>query len=299
MSFAIFGKDITYSGEIESRAVRSAYELLCVYYPGGMCVSDSVYDLKWHYLSDVDEKTRNVLKAKITNDSIRTQPAYSKILDKVFCREKCGDCESGCMAMFAEPYNGMIRCEVCPNDMRIDGGSNTSAFLFRYDENGDIYQVNKVPQSPMINSGEDMKFSDKAAQTALKTAYEIVKVYYPDSLYASDSIHDVYWNGPFGLDEATDKELTLLMLKQAQKYERPAFFSEFLHTALYDYCCKNCECGNVVKFGLPCKGMLMCEVWPCHGRVGILGGHTVSYFFFRFDDEGEIYQATKGTYIFD
>lgn len=300
LQIAIFGKDIPYSVETELKAVRSAYELLSVYYPDGLCVSDSIYDLEWHYLSDVDEKTRNELKAKISNDSVRTRPVYSKILDKGLRREECGDCDSGCVAMFAEPYKGMIRCEVRLKGMGIDGESDSSAFLFRYDEYGDIYQLNRVSDSTLIlPSGQDTSFSDKATQTAVKSAYEIVKVYYPDTLCVSDSIHDIYWNGPFGLDEVTDKELTLLMIKQVQPYERPAFFSENLHMALNNYTCNGCKGGHVVMFGMPYKGMLMCEVWPWHMRVGILGGHTVSYFFFRFDDEGRIYQATTGTYIFD
>ncbi|MDE6654083.1 MAG: hypothetical protein K2K37_06820 [Muribaculaceae bacterium] len=296
---AIYGKDMPYSGEIERKAVRSAYELLGVYYPDGLCVSDSIYDLEWYYLSDVDEKTRNELKFKISNDSVRTRPAYSKMLDKMFCREKCGDCDSGCVAMFAKPYKGMIRCEVRPKGMGIDGESDSSAFLFRYDEYGDVYQVNRISDSTLILSRQEMPFSDKATQTAVKSAYEIVKVYYPDTLCVSDSIYDIYWNGPFGLDEITDKELTLLMIKQAQPYERPAFFSEILHMALNGYTCKDCKEGYVVKFGSPYKGMLMCEVWPWHGRVGVSGDNTISYFFFRFDDKGLIYQATKGTYIID
>lgn len=314
LAIAIYGKDMPYSGETERKAVRSAYELLGVYYPDGLCVSDSIYNLEWHYLSDVDEKTRNELKFKISNDSVRTQPAYSKMLDKVFRREKCGDCDSGCEAMFAEPYKGMIRCEVCPKGMRIDGGPNTSAFLFRYDEYGDIYQVSRVSDSTHIPSGQNMSFSDRATQTAVKSAYEIVKVYYPDTLCVSDSIHEIDFIGSSCIDEATDKELFFFMLKQAQSskktavsseelhtslYDSPAFFSEELHKLLNNEICRDCKSGYVVKFGLPYKNMLMCEVWPLHGRVGLLGGHTVSYFLFRFDDEGVIYQACKGTLIFD
>ncbi len=93
LSLCLYSRDRAYSGKEKREAIRGAYELLKVYYPDSLCVADSIYDLEWHVLTDVDEKTQEVLRDKVGNGHVRTAPVYSKFLHRTFPEETCDDCD--------------------------------------------------------------------------------------------------------------------------------------------------------------------------------------------------------------
>ena len=50
------------------------------------------------------------------------------------------------IANFSEPYKGMIRCDILPKDKMVGiyGSPVISAFLFKYNNRGEIYQSYKA-----------------------------------------------------------------------------------------------------------------------------------------------------------
>ena len=50
------------------------------------------------------------------------------------------------IANFSEPYKGLIRCDILPKDKMVGiyGSPVISAFLFKYNNRGEIYQSYKA-----------------------------------------------------------------------------------------------------------------------------------------------------------
>lgn len=50
------------------------------------------------------------------------------------------------IAIFSEPYKGMIRCDILPKDRKIGvyGSPTIDAFLFKFTNKGEIYQLYKA-----------------------------------------------------------------------------------------------------------------------------------------------------------
>lgn len=72
VSLTILGQGNTYSHKTEQEAIKSAYNVLKVYYPSNeLCVSDSIYDLDWNLFADmVDDKTKqNLISHRIEKNS--------------------------------------------------------------------------------------------------------------------------------------------------------------------------------------------------------------------------------------
>lgn len=71
-------------------------------------------------------------------------PTYSEALLSIFGPETCDSCMY--IANFSEPYKGMIRCDILPKDKMVGiyGSPVISAFLFKYNNRGEIYQSYKA-----------------------------------------------------------------------------------------------------------------------------------------------------------
>ena len=147
VSLTILGQGNTYSHKTEQEAIKSAYNVLKVYYPSNeLCVSDSIYDLDWNLFADmVDDKTKqNLISHRIEKKFIWDSPAYSDEISSLFSSDSCDCCEY--IAEFSEPYKGMIRCDIIPKDRKIGiyGVPRISIFLFKYNDKGDVVQLSKT-----------------------------------------------------------------------------------------------------------------------------------------------------------
>ncbi len=143
---SIYGKADPYDQEPEQKAVRLAYDILKVYYPSNeLCVSDSIYDLDWDaYSKDVNDSIRQEVKNyRINRDFVWDDPIYSRELSELFETDTCR-CNKY-EVDFSAPYKHMILCEIMPKDRKIgiQGVPRISSFLFKYDEDGEVYFVRK------------------------------------------------------------------------------------------------------------------------------------------------------------
>ena len=104
------------------------------------------YDLDWDIFSDmVDTQTKQILWSyRIEKKFIWNAPTYSEALLSIFGPETCDSCMY--IANFSEPYKGMIRCDILPKDKMVGiyGSPVISAFLFKYNNRGEIYQSYKA-----------------------------------------------------------------------------------------------------------------------------------------------------------
>lgn len=146
LSLSMYGRRNANYKKPDLEAVKFAYSILQVYYPADeLCVSDSVYDLDWPLFSDiVDDKTKqNLVSYRAEKNYVYSAPVRSKKLAALFGTSKNKGCQCKYLVKFSEPYKSMIRCDVMPTDRHTDirGTTPTTAFLFRYDETGDIYQI--------------------------------------------------------------------------------------------------------------------------------------------------------------
>lgn len=146
-SLTIAAQNIIYGNKNEQRAINMAFDILQVYYHSKeLCVSDSIYDLDWDIFSDmVDTQTKQILWSyRIEKKFIWNAPTYSEALLSIFGPETCDSCMY--IANFSEPYKGMIRCDILPKDKMVGiyGSPVISAFLFKYNNGGEIYQSYKA-----------------------------------------------------------------------------------------------------------------------------------------------------------
>ena len=126
-----------YRQPVEQETIQFAYKLMKLYYPSDvLCVSDSIYDLDWDHFADLVVDTIDVkphiVAYRENKVNTREKPEYSKIFTKLFGHCVCID--SGYVAEFSAPYQGMIRCDVVPKDKSVDSDSarQVAAFLFEY-----------------------------------------------------------------------------------------------------------------------------------------------------------------------
>lgn len=153
VSMTTFAQGKSYDNEADKKAVQSAFSILKLYYPAEdeLCMSDSIYDLDWSFFqSRVDEKTQikliHLSYLNLMNGYKFHSPIYSGYLSSLFGSEKCICAKSKYVADFTGPYYNMIMCEILPTDRRIGmlGAPQISMFLFKYDDNGEIYQFTKI-----------------------------------------------------------------------------------------------------------------------------------------------------------
>ena len=148
-------KYTTYRQPVEQETIQFACKLMKLYYPSDvLCVSDSIYDLDWDHFADLVVDTVDVKPYLTTyrenKGNVWSKPEYSKILSRLFGHCVCND--SGYVAEFSAPYQGMIRCDVVPKDKSIDSDSarQVTAFLFEYTKYGKISSVTKTEYDPTL-----------------------------------------------------------------------------------------------------------------------------------------------------
>lgn len=140
-------KNNIYGNKTEQRAIKMAYTLLQVYYHANeLCVSDSIEDLEWFLFSGmVDNQTKQILDSyRKEKDFIWNDPVYCEKIAAMFGSEVSDSCTY--IAIFSEPYKGMIRCDILPKDRKIGvyGSPTIDAFLFKFNNKGEIYQLYKA-----------------------------------------------------------------------------------------------------------------------------------------------------------
>lgn len=135
-----------YSGSLEQKAAKLAFNLIKTYYPGKtVCVSDSIYDLDWApYYTDIERRYRN--DVPLHNDNrqlINTIPVYSKNLHNLFGDECDSGFQSDYIVAFSSPCKGMFRCDVFPRvpSRRKLSFTVISTFLFQFQEEIIIYRM--------------------------------------------------------------------------------------------------------------------------------------------------------------
>ena len=148
--FAIFSIFLTvraqeepYSHPAEQKAVKTACEILKLYYPSGeLCCSDSIYDLDWWFRKETGIKNWEEHYLEKLNRIASGEPVdvavYSSILSSVFGADAC-ECRKY-VAEFSAPYKGMIRCDIVPSNDRHPVFGVMPIFLFKFNENGEIFQ---------------------------------------------------------------------------------------------------------------------------------------------------------------
>ena len=146
VSLTMPAKNNIYGNKTEQRAIKMAYALLQVYYHANeLCVSDSIEDLEWFYFPGVDNQTKQILDSyRIEKDFIWNDPVYCEKIAAMFGSKVSDSCTY--IAIFSEPYKGMIRCDILPKDRKIGvyGSPTIDAFLFKFNNKGEIYQLYKA-----------------------------------------------------------------------------------------------------------------------------------------------------------
>ena len=146
VSLTMPAKNNIYGNKTEQRAIKMAYALLQVYYHANeLCVSDSIEDLEWFYFPGVDNQTKQILDSyRKEKDFIWNDPVYCEKIAAMFGSEVSDSCTY--IAIFSEPYKGMIRCDILPKDRKIGvyGSPTIDAFLFKFNNKGEIYQLYKA-----------------------------------------------------------------------------------------------------------------------------------------------------------
>ena len=132
-----------YSHPAEQKAVKTACEILKLYYPSGeLCCSDSIYDLDWWFRKETGIKNWEERYLEKLNRIASGEPVdvavYSSILSSVFGADAC-ECRKY-VAEFSAPFRGMIRCDIVPSNDRNPVFGVMPIFLFKFNENGEIFQ---------------------------------------------------------------------------------------------------------------------------------------------------------------
>lgn len=148
VSFTIWGQDKYYADKIEQEALKKAFEIIQVYYPANtVCASDSVYDLDWMFAAGGLEKEirEELFQLRLDKHFAFDDPIYSQNIAYLLNTDSCECHDYQYAAEFSAPYKGMIMCDVMPKDRQVGiaGQPAIFTFLFRFENDGEIYQINK------------------------------------------------------------------------------------------------------------------------------------------------------------
>lgn len=136
-----------YVDSADQTAIKSAYRILKAFYPDKqLCVSDSVFDFdEWAFKGIIDDEIYKELEAQhIANKYALQDPMYEQGLANLLNADTCISSPNSVYADFSFPYHGMIRCDIMPINRRLAIFGIIPQFLFFFDAEGAIYQVNKV-----------------------------------------------------------------------------------------------------------------------------------------------------------
>lgn len=144
-SITLCGQEDPYRHKAEQKAIKAAYNIIRVYYSDDkLCISDSVYNFgwAWSYSPSVDNETAMKLGAAERKYKVCgiKEHYYSESLSQFHCPDTC-TC-SKLVAFFAEPYKGMITCDITTKDRPLYM-TYVVKFRFRYNDKGEIYQFTK------------------------------------------------------------------------------------------------------------------------------------------------------------
>lgn len=136
-------------------------------------------------------------------------------------------------------------------------------------------------------------YKGKREQTALKMAYELLKVYYPSGeLCVSDSIWDHDWWLHMGeVDEENKKYFESYRLEKG-RYDKPVYskhISKLFENEDFD----SGQHKYVADFSAPYRNFIQCVINPINRMVGILGTPTIYVFLFKYDEKGEIVSLSR------
>lgn len=145
-----------------------------------------------------------------------------------------------------------------------------------------------------------------AYREAVKSAYAILKVYYPSNiLCADDTIYTGGWWSPFSkefegeLKHALRYEKDIEDLKKYVKkeYSDDPVYSEILHSLFGSEPREGCK--YIAEFTAPYKGLILCSILPIDKRVGVDGAPQGYDFLFQYNDKGEIDRVIRGLIHYD
>lgn len=158
-----------------------------------------------------------------------------------------------------------------------------------------------------VGQGNADAYSQKTEQEAIKLAYRILKVYYPENeLCVSDSVYSLHW--PFFSNKVDNKAVQDLISHWKEKIYHKTDHKSFYNPTVYSedldsiFGSEYIMCGAskyVADFSEPYKGMITCEVLPTDRKIGILGDPQITVFLFRYNEKGEIYQVSKSVVDID
>ncbi|MDE5555355.1 MAG: hypothetical protein K2J10_09270 [Muribaculaceae bacterium] len=142
------GQDKYYNDKAEQEALKKAFEIIKVYYPANtVCASDSVYDHDWMFAAGGLEKeiSEELFQLRLDKRFAFDDPVYSQNISYLLNTDSCECHEYKYAAEFSAPYKGMIMCLVMPKDRKVGlyGTPSIFNFLFRFENDGEIYQINK------------------------------------------------------------------------------------------------------------------------------------------------------------
>lgn len=140
--------------------------------------------------------------------------------------------------------------------------------------------------------GQRSYYTKKTDKEALKSAYRILKAFYPDKqLCVSDSIFDLEWWG-YGEDKETENKLFEFRQKKNFVYDKPVRRKGLSKMLNADSLTTD---GNsfYADFSQPYENMIRCDIMPLDRLIGMRGEPRIDTFLFRYDKDGNITKVTK------
>lgn len=139
-------------------------------------------------------------------------------------------------------------------------------------------------------SPKESAYSDSVDCKAVKTAYEMVKQYFPDKrICVSDSVyikgycfHYQYVAAKYQKDIQNYDQRDLKTLGEHD------YYSENLHTLFHDDLSLNNKGDYIATFSVPYRRMIICDVYKYGEFYRGYSNREIHEFFFLYDDDGEI-----------
>lgn len=138
--------------------------------------------------------------------------------------------------------------------------------------------------------------SDAAAyREAVKSAYAILKVYYPSNiLCADDTIYTGGWWAQFSREFdgeikqalAYEKDIEDVLKYVKKEYAEDPVYSEILYSLFGSEPREGCK--YIAEFTAPYKGLILCDILPIGKGIGVHGAPEIHSFLFQYNDKGEI-----------
>ena len=148
---------------------------------------------------------------------------------------------------------------------------------------------------------EEDAYQNETEQKALKMAYEMLKVYYPNGeLCVSDSIWDENdWYSFISVIKKKDQDFfDNFRMNKGWKYDKPVYsehIANIFKSEIYD----PEKLKYFADFSRPYRGYFLCEIMPLDRQVGIFGSPTTYLFMFHYDENGDIVRLIRQLLHYD